>query len=143
LRSEAQRDPLRNLWITDIAETDTPPTDAEAVAAIFRLLPPRRFFDFARSPRAEQDRAMQLTYALARRTPDHRLFLQTASRLLCWKSTEEVHDFKFPVACLEHYQYASPEWRPNLLAASVHYLHGTRMEDSLAVREARDALRGL
>jgi hypothetical protein len=86
---------------------------------------------------------MQLTYALAKRTKVHGLFLQTAKRLLCWKSTEEVHDFKFPVACLEHYHYGSPEWKPNLLAASVHYLHGTRMEDSPVVREAREALRGL
>ena len=34
----------------------------------------------------------------------------------------------------------SAEWRPNLLAASVHYLHGTRMGDSAAVREAREGL---
>ena len=83
---------------------------------------------------------MQLTYALARRTPDHRLFLQTARQLLCLKSTREVHDFKFPVACFEHYQHVNPEWKPNLLAASVHYLHGTRMENAPAVQEAREAL---
>jgi hypothetical protein len=140
LRGENARDPLRKLTITEIAPVELPKTDAEAVEAIFGLLPPRRYFHFARSARADQDQAMQMAYALARRTADHGPFFRTAERLLCRKSSEEVHDFKFPVACFEHYRYASAEWKPNLLAASVHYLHGTRMDDSAAVREAREAL---
>ena len=83
---------------------------------------------------------MQLTYSLAQRNSDHHLFLQTARRLLCLKSTREVHDIKYPVALFEHYQHVSPEWKPNILAASAHYLHGTRMDDCEAVREAREAL---
>lgn len=141
LRSEREQDELRDLRITEIAQIDAPPTVPEAVEEIFGMLPPRRFFDFARSPRAVQDRAMQLTYAMARKTPDHQHFLQTARRLLCLKSTREVHDFKYPVALFEHYQYASPEWKPNLLAASVHHLHGTQMEDSPTVQQAREELR--
>ena len=86
---------------------------------------------------------MLLTYAMARKTPDHQPFLQTARRLLCLKSTREVHDFKYPVALFEHYQYASQEWKPNLLAASVHHLHGTQMEDSSTVAQAREEMRRL
>lgn len=141
LRSEREDDELRDLRITEIAEIDAPSSVAETVEEIFGTLPPRRFFDFSRSPRAHQDRAMQLTFAMARKTTDHQPFLQKARRLLCLKSTREVHDFKYPVALFEHYQHASPEWKPNLLAASVHHLHGTQMDDSPTVAEAREELR--
>jgi len=140
LQREDARGGLREARITEIPLVDSPPSDREAVEQIFALLPPRRFSDTSRIFRADQDRAMQLTYSLARRSSDHHLFLQTARRLLCLKSTREVHDFKFPVALFEHYQHVSPEWKPNILAASAHYLHGTKMDDCEAVREAREAI---
>ena len=62
------------------------------------------------------------------------------SRWTCRSSTREVHDLKYSVALFEHYQYASPEWKSNVLAASAHYLHGTQTEDCEAVQEARQAL---
>src|SRR5439155_2328316 len=65
LRSEREQDELRDLRITEIAEVDAPPTVSETVEEVFGMLPPRRFFDFSRSPRAIQDRAMQLTYSMA------------------------------------------------------------------------------
>jgi hypothetical protein len=140
LQREHARGGLREARITEIPPVDSPPSDREAIEQIFALLPPRRFSDTSRIFRADQDRAMELTYSLARRSSDHHLFLQTARRLLCLKSTREVHDFKYPVALFEHYQHVSPEWKPNILAASAHYLHGTRMDDCEAVREAREAL---
>jgi len=62
-------------------------------------------------------------------------------KLICLKSTREVHGFKFPVAVFENYEHVSPEWKPNLLAASVHHLHGTQMDDAPTVAEAREELR--
>lgn len=140
LRRTRDKGDLRDLEITDISDVDSPRSVPEAVEEIFAMLPPRRFFDYARSARADQDQAMRLTYALAKKTRDHRPFLDTARRLLCLKSTRNVHDFKYPVALFEHYQYASAEWKPHLLAASAHNLHGTKMEDSPPVQQAREAL---
>ena len=40
----------------------------------------------------------------------------------------------------ENYRYVSPQWKPNLLAASVHVLHGKEMEDSQIVSQARERL---
>ena len=83
---------------------------------------------------------MLLAYAMAIKEPNHGPFLQEARRLLCLKSTREVHDFKYPIATFEHYQHASPEWKPNILAASVHFLHGTRMENSDVIQQTREEL---
>jgi hypothetical protein len=42
------------------------------------------------------------------------------------------------VAIFENYEHVSAEWRPHLLAASVHVLQGTRMEDSPRLLQARE-----
>jgi hypothetical protein len=143
LQRELARGSLRDVSITDIPAVEPPRSTPETLEEIFALLPPRRFFDFSRSPRVDQDRAMAIAYALACKEKDHNSFFKEARRLLCLKSTREVHDYKYPIAAFEHYQHASPEWKPNLLAASVHYLHGTTMEDSAVIRQTCDELVGL
>ena len=91
--------------------------------------------------RTGDDRAMELTFALARKH-EHGPFFQTARRLMCRKAPG-AHDWKFPVAVFENYEHVSPEWRPHLLAASVHILQGPRTEDALAYPQAREELRRL
>ena len=91
--------------------------------------------------RSNDDKAMELTYALARKHA-HGPFFQTARRLMCRKA-DDAHDWKFPVAVFENYEHVSPEWRPHLLAAAVHVLQGPRMEDSPAFLQAREELRRL
>ena len=81
-----------------------------------------------------------MAFAWARRTKDHTAYFQQALRLLCLKSTTEVHDFKYPLALFENYRYASDEWKPHLLAASVYVLHGAQMEDGKMVGQARQRL---
>jgi hypothetical protein len=81
--------------------------------------------------------------------PEVRLFVllqavaMTCNFLAIPRDDGHLNDFKFPVAALENYQYLSPQWRPNFLAASVFLLHGTQMEDNSAVQEARETLRSL
>jgi hypothetical protein len=61
---------------------------------------------------------------------------------MCWKSTPDPHEYKFLAAILEEAELASPQWRPHILAASVHFLHGRQSPDFPAVQQAREALKG-
>jgi hypothetical protein len=140
LSTESKLNQLTDRWITQIAEVDSPESAKDALDEIFSGLPPRRSHHWFRD-RSGQEKGMRLAYAFARKHPDHQPFFQTARRLICAKATVDPHDFKLPVAFFENYAHASPEWRPHLLAASVFQLHGTKMEDSPAFREAQEALR--
>lgn len=137
----ASRRQLRGIRITDIEPVEPPRSAAESVEEIFALIPPHRAGQRSRD-RSRNDLAAQLTFAYASRHADHRLFLNTARRLLCLKATHDVHNVKFPVFIFENYAAASPEWRPHLLAASAHFLQGTQIEDSPAMQQAREELKG-
>ncbi len=133
--------------ITAMEGEDVPDSPEEAVRKIFDLQPPRqrdstqtRFVSLYVGKREEMDPIVRMAYAYARRY-DHDLFIRTALRLVCRKSTDNAHDIKFPAAIFENYALASREWRPHLLAASIHWLHGTQMEDSPAVKQARESLK--
>lgn len=140
LARERARPALRDLDLLKVEPVEV--SNAEAMEAIFSRLPPRRFASMARPGFENVDEAMKMTLGWATRNSDHRLFLETAMQLLCIKSTAEVHDFKFPMALIENYDHISAEWKPLLLAASVHVLHGTIMEDSPIVQQAREQLVG-
>ena len=141
LARERDRPALRERSIIDIEPADLPPNN-ESLEKIFSLLPPRRFSADTRVDYGDVDRAMEITFAWAKGRTDFRPFQETAQRLMCLKSTPEVHDFKFPMALFENCRYASPQWRPCLLAASVHVLQGSGMENSHIVQQARELLRG-
>ena len=83
---------------------------------------------------------MKKSLAWLRAHADSRLFVQRAMWLMCIKSTPEVHDFEYPMALFENCRYASAKWRDLMLAASVHVLYGTDMEDSLIIGQARARL---
>lgn len=138
LARERARPALRELDLLKIAPVTV--SDADAMEAIFTRLPPRRFASMSRPGFENVDQAMKIALAWAQRHSNHQLFFQTAMQLMCIKSTAEVHDFKFPMALFENYDHASPVWKPYLLAASVHVLHGTIMEDSKIVKQAREQL---
>lgn len=125
-------------------EIELPGTVEETVEEIFALIPPRRAFHSYGYPGQQRlQRAQQLTFAMSLRYSDVSLFFRTARRLLCLKSTIDTHDIKFPVAAFESWQHVSPQWRPYLLAASVNFLHGTEMEDSPFIEQAREELANL
>jgi hypothetical protein len=130
---------LTDLKITEITQRESPDAARDALDDIFSSLPPRRSHHWFRD-RSGQLKGLQCTYAYAQKHADHQPFMKMARDLVCLKSTEDAHDFKFPIAAFENYSNVSPEWRPHILAASVYCLHGTQMEDNPTVQEARLAL---
>jgi hypothetical protein len=139
LKRERSRPALRKRSILEIADVELT-ADDESPERIFSIIPIRRRRQTSPILLPEADKANELAFAWAKQTKDHTAFFQEALRLLCLKSTTEVHDFKYPLALFENYRYASDEWKPHLLAASVYVLHGTQMEDGQMVGQARERL---
>ena len=140
LNRERARPALRHRSIIDVAPAELTVAD-KSPDRIFSIIPIRRRRHFSPALLPEADKAHELAFAWAKHNPDHTPFIQEALRLVCLKSTTEVHGFKFPLALFENYRYASPEWKPHLLAAAVYVLHGTRIEDSPMVKQARERLK--
>ena len=140
LARERARPALREFNLLSLEPADVAPAKNDGLDEIFALLPPRRFASLHRPGFDDVDVAMQKTLAWIRKHADAQPFLQLAMWLMCIKSTPEVHDFKYPMALFENCRYASATWRPLLLAASVHVLQGTEMEDSRIVHQARERL---
>lgn len=141
---------LRDLTITDLPVVKVPASSEDAVAEIFAQLPQRHYrWDIkerkavlAYGTRSDADEACRKVFALAKERPDAvPLFVQTAHGWLCRKASNDTHEYKFLAAILEDVGWVSPEWRPNLLAASVHYFHGEKSPDNLVIQQAREALR--
>lgn len=139
---------LRDLKITEIPGVEIPTSADKAVESIFAQQPPRvfdnkqkRFISRYNGKRETMDRVSQMTFAFAKKHSDHTPFLQTARLLTCLKSTSNAHDMKFPAAIFENHRLVSRQWRPHLLAASAHWLHGSNAIDSSAVKQAREALK--
>ena len=140
LKRERSRPALRTRSIIDVTPTELT-SDDQAPDRIFSTIPIRRRRHFSPALLPAADKSHELAFAWAQHNRDHTPFIREAFRLLCFKSTTEVHDFKFPLALFENYRYASPEWKPHLLAASVYVLHGTQMEDAPMVMQARERLK--
>jgi hypothetical protein len=141
---------LRDLSITDLAAVRLPASSEDAVAEIFAQLPERHYRWDARDrqavlaygTRADADEGCRKVFALARERPEAvPLFVQTAHSWLCRKASNDTHEYKFLAAILEDVGWVSPEWRPHLLAASVHYFHGDKSPDNPVIQQAREALR--
>jgi hypothetical protein len=141
---------LRDLSITDLPAIKLPASSADAIAEIFAQLPERHYRWDAKKgnavltygKRADADEACRKAFALAKERPNAvPLFVQTAHSWLCRKASNDTHEYKFLAAILENAGWVSPEWRPHLLAASVHYFHGDRSPDNPVIQQAREALR--
>lgn len=70
---------------------------------------------------------------------DPKAFTDTAQRLIYLKGTDS-HDYKFSSAIIEDYHALSPAFRNRFLAASVHWLKGSSVQDSPLVARSRAAL---
>jgi hypothetical protein len=68
------------------------------------------------------------------------VYMTAARAWLCRKASIDSHEFKPPAALFEDYELVTPAWRPRLLAASAHWLHGSQSEDSPVFQQAREAL---
>jgi hypothetical protein len=156
-------------WIGDFVRShlgdemlsDTKPVDlggslpvasaTEAVQELFEQLPPRTYDLSSRTKGgyalvqrdARADLGRQV-FALVNQDPAAAgLYMQAARNWLCAKAVVEAHEFKLPAAMFEDYSLVSPEWRPRLLAASAHWLHGKQSPDSQLLREARGEIQKL
>jgi len=140
---------LRDLSITDLPVIDVPASSEDAVTEIFAQLPSRHYrWDRNRGAvltygrRADADQACRKAFVLTRDRPAAvPLFVQTAHSWLCRKASNDTHEYKILAAMFENVGWVSSEWRPHLLAASVHYLHGDQSPDNTVVQQAREALR--
>lgn len=139
---------LRDLSITEMPEVDIPSSPAEAVEAIFAEQP-SRVFDNQRKHfisryvgnRDQMDKVSHMAFTFGNRHSEHHaLYLQTARLMTCLKATHNAHDMKFPAAIFESYHFVSPRWKPHMLAASTHWIHGNQMADNAGVLQAREFL---
>lgn len=113
--------------IDEFAPADSAPQD---LAALFDGLKQNR------SNTAAQ------TLAYARAGGNSAAFFDAARHLIFTKGTD-AHDFKFAASAFEDFAHASSNVRPQLLAASVFYLKGSRDADSPLLQKARAALASL
>ncbi|HMF11699.1 MAG TPA: hypothetical protein VKE94_05315, partial [Gemmataceae bacterium] len=141
---------LRDIKIAELSEGSAPAKAEDAVTDIFALLPSRTYRWDAKDKkallgygeRAKADEASRKVFVLAKERPDVvQLFVQTAHGWLCRKANDDAHEYKFLAAILEDARHVSPGWQPHLLAASVHYFHGTQTPDNPIMQQVREALR--
>lgn len=134
---------LRPLRVTELEEATLPDSPRDAVEEMFWMLPisvPESTDEHA--DRSGADEASRKAFQFCRTHPDSTLFLDKARDLIVRKTTE-VHEYKFPIAIFEDYGLVSPEWRPHMLAGSVHLLKSSRKPDLAYIEEVRTALRRL
>jgi hypothetical protein len=110
--------------IDEFQPSDTAPTNIESV------------FDGLRQDRGQ---AAAQTLAFSRSGGNTAQFFDAARHLIFTKGTD-AHDFKFAASAFEDLSHASPAVRPQLLAASVYYLKGSRDPDSPLLQRTREAL---
>ena len=91
--------------------------------------------------RVASDEACRMAFALLGNPTNQTAFLRTARSLLCVKASLDPHDIKYPAAAFEDATLINRDWRPHLLASTVHALHGTKSDDSPVLVQARVALK--
>jgi hypothetical protein len=149
-RTDSDRADLRDLKIAELPVAQVAEKAEDAVAEVFALLPSRTYRWDAEAKqavlgygeRAKADEACGKAFVLAKDRPDLvPLFVQTAHSWLCRKANDDAHEYKFLAAILEDAACVSPAWQPHLLAASVHYFHGTQTPDNQVMQHVQEALR--
>jgi hypothetical protein len=140
-RKEGQ---LREMNLLDLKADGHNHAGKAGVADIFAMLPKKENVyppNQSNGDRAASDKACQLSFAQLQVSANVPEFKRTARSLLCLKATEDPHDLKYPVAAFEDANQVSPQWRPYLLASSVHALHGPASADSSVLVKAKQALK--
>jgi hypothetical protein len=133
---------LRPVNLLDLGSAGAPAAGG-SMAEVFAGLPfkARGYEEKDPSERAASDASARQAFGLVLDRRGQEAFLRRARGLVCRKAGLDAHDIKFPAAMFEESMRAGAEWRPYLLAASVHALHGERSDDSPALREVMMALR--
>ena len=129
---------LRDINVLELESVGAKATLREA----FELLPFKSKGYNQKSPdeRAASDQACRIAFQHLQDPVNQLRFAELSRSFLCMKASLDPHDIKFPAAIFEDASFVSPEWRPYLLASSVHALHGSRSEDNAALMKVREAL---
>lgn len=141
---------LRDIEIANLPAASIPSSAEDAVAQIFERLPSRTL---RRGPelkesiqgygeRADADEACRKVFTFVKTRPEGvPLFVQSAQSWLCRKANDDAHEYKFLAAILEDATCVSPQWQPHILAASVHYFHGTQTPDNPVIHQVQATLK--
>lgn len=110
---------------------------------VFEILPfkSREHFEPKPGERDASDDACRRAFTLLKSERNQAAFMQTARSFLCVKASLDPHDIKFPAAIFEDAAKVNSEWRPLILAASVHSLHGLRSPDTPVLLQVRFAMK--
>ena len=141
VRQKIKRGELRDMNLLDLAQQTG---KAEGTMRdVFEMLPFKNFLyqEKDAGERAASDQACRRAFGLLAGEDEQAAFMRTARGFLCVKASMDAHDIKYPAAIFEDARLASPEWRPYLLASSVHALHGSKSKDTAALVQVKDALR--
>jgi hypothetical protein len=132
---------LREMSLLDLKSSAGKATDT--IREVFESLPYKARDHFEPKPgeREATDQACRMAFELLRHENNHAAFMQTARSFLCVKASLDPHDIKFPAAIFEDAFAVSTEWRPYLLASSVHSLHGSKSADTSVLVQVRAALK--
>jgi hypothetical protein len=90
--------------------------------------------------RAASDGACRRVFTNLRATGDAAAYTRAARSFMVGKATDDPHDIKFPAASFEDASLMHAKWRPYVLAASVHALHGLQSADAAVLVRARAAV---
>ena len=134
---------LRTLKITDFRAKETSASE-RTIEDIFSELPAleRLYLDggvktvVSGAPRETQDAAAESAYTLLQSAAGQQAFQRVGRSYVLSKAGPNAHHYKFCIAALENARHISPEWRPNYLAASVHYGFGPLTPDNGILRRA-------
>ena len=134
--------------MVDLEGARPPASARDAVQELFDELPPRTYDlssktrgGYALVNREARTELGRKAFALANQAPEATaLYMQAARSWLCAKAAIEAHEFKLPTALFEDCELVSPLWRPRLLAASAHWLHGRQSPDSELLQQVRQAI---
>jgi hypothetical protein len=140
IRHFSKEGALRDMNLLDLKSSAGKPTGT--IGDVFESLPfkGREYTQKTPDERAASDQACRMTLELLRNESNQAPFMQTARSFLCVKASLDPHDIKYPAAVFEDAYSVSAEWRPYLLASSVHSLHGTRSNDTPVLVQVKNAL---
>lgn len=133
---------LRDIALLDLTRTNFRPVSQ--MREVFELLPFKAKEHFEPKPgeRDASDEACRQSFGLLQEEPNQVAFMQMARSFLCLKASLDPHDIKFPAAIFENAGKVSTKWRPFILAASVHSLHGAKSPDTGVLVQVREAIKG-
>jgi hypothetical protein len=139
-RLALKRGDLLDLRIRDLARDDIPAAPQDAIDEIFSQLPAKGETWEVNTGRDQDHKACRMAFTLLADRGNRMPFIRATCKLANRKATWNAHDMKFPAAAFENTDHISEPWRPHLLAATIHAVHGPASGDAPVFDHAREVL---